>query len=281
MPKIHATSKLYFICFLLLICLPVLAAEDADAEDEKDPYIEHFLFKDADYRGIVFAAPHEGHDKYTSDMVKLIHKELGAPAVIAYNYRDKKRKVHINVNRPSENVFEDGEKEAGEKATERALKVYREYRNKIKAAGGGLLPIRLLFEIHGNNRKIEDGENEHIVEVGEVVTQGFDTEQMMLIREFLNRAVAHHKPEKPIQFEILGLAQKTGRQYYYKPLNKEIPFKYTAGRTTRTGSLRREVSYRSIHVELPSSSRYTQQNREAYARIFRDLVRFLVEKGLV
>jgi hypothetical protein len=121
-------------------------------------------------RGVVIAAPHGSADEYTAEMVKELSHRTGLPAVIAKGFTPTEAGGwRINVNRPTEKSF-PGYFEGFEIDSDRAMEVYRTFKDVVLQSSQGKLD--LYIDIHQN------GQQNDI----EVATLGLTREQAQIIK---------------------------------------------------------------------------------------------------
>ncbi|OGQ77781.1 MAG: hypothetical protein A3F90_20330 [Deltaproteobacteria bacterium RIFCSPLOWO2_12_FULL_60_19] len=121
-------------------------------------------------KGVVIAAPHGSADEYTAELVKELSYRTGLPAVIAKGFTPTEAGGwRINVNRPTERSF-PGYFEGFEVDSERAMEVYRTFKEVVLQTSEGRLD--LYIDIHQN------GQQNDI----EVATVGLTREQAQIIK---------------------------------------------------------------------------------------------------
>ncbi|MCB1059730.1 MAG: hypothetical protein KDB65_05845 [Calditrichaeota bacterium] len=186
---------------------------------------------------VVVAAPHVSFDNWAEYFANRLAHDLRCGEVLAKNFRDEdggKIPVsigrHIHVNRPSESSKRGGR----ERETDRALRVFEEYRAALFAAGQNS-PLDLLIEIHGHRRHLKL----------EVATAGVD----------------EHTARELMQ-TYLGLTSDDSRQpqIAIEPIDR---LKFSAKRAKEHGSLHPSVCKAALHIEIP---RVCRENEEARGR---------------
>lgn len=211
-------------------------------------------------QGLVVAAPHDGHDLSSGDIALRIAQKSGWGLVLARHYRVLSGERWYNVNRPTEGI--------DEQPTAGASRVYALYERALLAAGG-CMPLEVLIEIHGMDRREPEGGAHRRVNVVEIVATGMTVGEQRRVRSLLTSRWAALGAPTTLQFEFLGLA--SGGRYFYRPLRRWVSFAYRCVRARTMGSLRRSTATRGLHVELPRSLRNDPRSCEAIAEVLAEL----------
>ena len=201
-------------------------------------------------KGVAIAAPHESYDSGTAVIAKRIAADLGLGWVVAHGYRSDPKKVYINVNRPTENLYEAGKRDESETETPRARAVYEEYQAKVFAAARVARgPLKLYIEIHGHARRAKIGAQREIVEVTELATAGYTADEFQPLKAAWDRDIARVKADErvPMFVDILDPI------YEYE--GKQVKFYWNAAPAKRLGIFRPECVSNGLHFEMPPSAR--------------------------
>ncbi|MBI4615249.1 MAG: hypothetical protein HY720_16660 [Planctomycetes bacterium] len=222
-----------------LLFVPPLGAQDLEGTS-----IEA---RRGERKGVVIAAPHEGYEFGTARIAGTVAEALGTGLVVARNFRDPDARRWVNVNRPTECLYVGGAK-GDEVRTERAEKVFQEYRSRvIEAAGLEEGPLEFYVEVHGAAE----------IETVEIATVGF--EQGELAR-------------------LAARAREAGLEVVFDLTRGERPFHFGAGGARELGSLRPEAVRHALHVELPPALR-ERGRRDETARLLSELARSALEEA--
>jgi len=191
---------------------------------------------------VVAAAPHVSFDNWSEYFCNRVAQRYHIGWVVARNFRDQDPHTipaaigrHIHVNRPMES---EGPGRI-ERVTERAQEIHRQYLDALaEASGKSALPLDLLIEFHAHHR----------TPLLEIATQGIERDLAAQIADWyaVSRARLPMIPEIAIE-----------------PLHT---VRMTAEGTKQFGSLRAEVSRRTLHIEIPRSSRRDDLGRRAMCK---------------
>lgn len=219
-------------------------------------------------RGYVLAAPHDGYDMHTGDMLARIRERLAWGWVVATGYRSYRRQEWVDVNRPTGRAWSRG-RFGSTREGRTARRVYEEYQAALCKAGGvePEQPLQLLVELHGHDRKVEREGKQCSVEVIELATRGFGERDLRRINSRWQRLVRRHVPEElrvPLAVEQLHEA--------YPFRGEPVRFKFGASGAKELGALRPERAERALHFEMPACLRKNEASRAAYAIVFAELL---------
>jgi hypothetical protein len=218
-------------------------------------------------QGVVIAAPHEPYDGGVGEIAKRIGADLGIGWVVAHDYRSVKRKTYVNVNRPTENLYDGDEREGNETETPLARAVYEEYQRKVlQAAGLSQGPLKLHIEIHGHARRAKIGGESQIVQVIEMANTGFTAEELSVLKAAWEKAADTMKSGSLVPLIVEHLDP------CYEYQGEQIKFHWNAGPAKRTGVFRPECAQRSLHFELPPLAR-RRAGKEAFITAAEALIR--------
>lgn len=194
-----------------------------------------------DREGVVVAAPHEGFDMNTEPIARAVAETLGAPAVIARDYRKKSKGRYHNVNRPTGEDEVEGEEHRA---------VFEQWVERVREACPA--PVPLYIEIHGHSR---EG-----VDAAECATVGFDEKTLKRLKKIWNA----HESLPPLFFDV------TDPEYELD--GRRVKFYFKAGGAKRTGILQETFVTRALHVELPPSIRRDEALRTEAAAAIAEMV---------
>ena len=223
---------------------------------------------DKRYEGIVIAAPHEGYDINTEPIAHTIASTSGLAFVSASFFRDLRVKRYINVNRPTGMLPENFNTENRDKESsfDRAEKVYAAYLNLIEFVAESL-PAKLLIEIHGHSRKDDNNKKMQVIEVAH---RGVPEFMLRFFSDKYLRLCSKAGILNPVPMYFEGIDEK------YSCNGKEYNFRYKALNTKKIGSLNSKICNAALHIELPSSLRFSNKSVKLYTHIFSQLVKWYV-----
>lgn len=253
---------------LIIALLPLLASAD-ELREAGVAGAQMLLVRRASsgFDGLVIAAPHEGYDSRSSNIVRDMPSRLGAGRVVADGFRSSSRGRFINVNRPTEEPLISGSRGA-ERETTRARRVYDVYQRTILEAGRRATQLDLLVEIHGNSRKITVGTRERTLETIECATSGFYSSELRSLGSlYENYRRAYDLP--PLYFDALP----EHRTYSFE--GTRVGFYFRASGAKQDGALRPSRARRALHFELPPSVRLDSSKR----RIMTQVLEILIQKA--
>lgn len=262
-PTLCAVAVILFALFVF----PVLstgqkAASHGDSpEDEARMMIA--LPSEVRPRGVLLAAPHAGFDLHTEKVAQDVGERVGAPTVIAWNYRKPGQLRFFNVNRPTEEKVEKSGARGPEKQTAAANEVFAEWIEWVRKAAGragvpATEPVPLYVEIHGNNRRIQTPESgELVVDRVEVATVGFRTAELKALEACWQEERKANASLPAIAFDDL--------HPHYKQAGVRVSFYFRASGAREEGILRAPHVSRALHFELPRRARSSRSTRAAVA----------------
>lgn len=216
------------------------------------------------HTGCVVAAPHEGFDSHTAPIARRIAEELGTGWVVAEGFRKRSERRWINVNRPTERLWEQGGF-GGERETDTAREVYSAYQERVDAASGRA-PLDLLVEIHGHARTVTIDGRQVKVQAIELATRGFTKRELLALRARYHELVS----ELPEADRVPLAVEQLDPEYEYA--GAKIPFYFGASGAKRDGSLSPKRTRRTLHFELPQAVRFDAARRAAYTELLTRLL---------
>jgi hypothetical protein len=274
--KLSHSSSLFFVLFIFLFSGPVSAegkylkslCTECTNVAKRERRIMACPGLDPKYKGIVIAAPHEGYDINTEPIAHTIASDSGLAFVAASFFRDLRVKRYINVNRPTGMLSKDFNRENKNKESPfpRADEVYQTYRHLLRFAASSL-PAKLLIEIHGHSRRDIDNKKMQLIEVAH---RGVSDFRLRLLRARYLRLCSKAGISKPVPMFFEGIDEN----YEYK--GRKYNFRYKALNTKRIGSLNPKICDAAIHIELPSTLRFTPDKVSVYTKIFSELVKWYI-----
>ncbi len=195
--------------------------------------------------GVVIGAPHGSYDEYTAEVVKRISFRTGLAAVIAKGFTPTEAGGwRINVNRPTEKIPYS---ENSELHSQRALQVYRSFRDLVFEASGRDLNLYIDIHQYNTDNKIQ------------VATVGISAEEARIIKMFY-REIRDRSVQKKSGVQAVDLV--------IEPVD-QVEIGAWAAKAQGILSLARKA----LHFELPADLVLEkQQAREAYTRILSDLL---------
>lgn len=218
--------------------------------------------------GLVLAAPHEGYDMYTGDITNRVANRIGWGRVIAKEYRDSKAKRWLDVNRPTQRLWSLGGKRGKEQTTRAGREAFAKYLGRLRTAGQVAEgPLTLLVEFHGHNRRVQVGTQKVRLDVIECASRGFSDAELRELQTRYRRLAAERWPVGPIielHFDQLDSS------YRYRGTTQRFYFRASGAK--KAGSLQASVTTRALHFELPQNVRSTKTQRQAFGRLFADLL---------
>ncbi len=218
--------------------------------------------------GLVLAAPHEGYDMYTGDIANRVANSLGWGRVIAKEFRDTKARRWLDVNRPTQRVWTLGGKRGKEQTTRKGRETFSEYARRLRVAGQvSEGPLTLLVEFHGHNRRIKLGTEKVRLDVIECATRGFSDAELRTLQARYQRLAAERWPVGPI---IALRFDQIDSNYVYRGVTQRFYFRASGAK--EAGSLQSSITKRALHFELPQSVRSTRTQRQAFGRLFAELL---------
>ena len=207
-------------------------------------------YNNSPFRGCVISAPHGGSDLFSSDVCRLVSKELEISRVVASNFRDLEKNRWINVNRPTEFDIIDGVPQKITRRSKAARDIFAAYKKALFYAADAA-PLKALIEIHTRDP---------FVPVTEIVMPGFSKESVQEVK----RCALENMTKLIPQTEFLELLDDG--TYIEKTTGLRRKFTYRASRARAIGSFSVGVSECGMHVELPPQSIDSQEKQIAVAK---------------
>jgi hypothetical protein len=202
-------------------------------------------------RGIVIAAPHGSFDWYTGELVEELRYRTSLPSVVTRGFTPTEcGGWRIDVNRPTERRYPTDDIE---RTTERAIRVYQEFKQTVMAASRG--PLNLYIDMHQN------GTEEDIV----VATLGITRAEAAMIKAWYRQ----------IRDEVISANSQIPKvNFLIEPLD-EVSIGAWAAKDH--GILR--LAKKSLHFELPAHHVfYGQSARQAYTKILAELINSMITR---
>ncbi|NMC62705.1 MAG: hypothetical protein GYA55_05990 [SAR324 cluster bacterium] len=190
-------------------------------------------------KGCVISAPHGGYDFNTDFLVEAIHEKVGIAAVVAFGFRNLERRHWLNVNRPTEQRFEEGQLKRKEHVTPVASWVYEDYQRHLFEAAEQS-PLNFLMELHVGDDNLT---------AVEVVTPHFEEIQVRQLQKVILLECREYFNSNSPSFQFYELLKKETLQSG----ENEYEFRYPARRTQERGSLQKRNTLYGMHIEFPPS----------------------------
>lgn len=237
-----------------------------------EPLLEVYAGKSR-CRGMVAAAPHDSREPLTTILARRMARECGIGLLVGHGTRDKGKRTWVNLDRPTERLFREGESEPGRaQSTRRAREWFEKYREGVaEASGASRLPVELIICVRSHADMVTDEEGERVCrEVLEVSTKGFSPKELRAFRSRYEELLGEVAPIRQLPMMIDALDPR------YEALGRTWTFKFTESDAKSNGFMSANTARRALSFFFPSFV-ITEEDMAAYSHILAELINWLRE----